>query len=168
MDSRLNSESLRERGICHLAGTRSTRRVDRSIVDRPMNLKTLRKKIRKLETRLQETPQKLVKLRQKLEAMTKAKARKAKRKSAARDAAARRTTNASAPTQEEKGRSTAQPETKVSVALERSPAKKAKRKLNLSPERRAQLAAAMKARWAAKRAAADGNLQESSTKGDTG
>jgi len=32
-------------------------------------------------------------------------------------------------------------------------ARKAKRKLNLSPERRAQLAAAMKARWAAKRAA---------------
>jgi hypothetical protein len=34
--------------------------------------------------------------------------------------------------------------------------KKTKRKLNLSPERRAQLAAAMKARWAAKRAA-EGN-----------
>jgi hypothetical protein len=31
--------------------------------------------------------------------------------------------------------------------------KKRNRKLNLSPERRAQLAAAMKARWAAKRAA---------------
>ena len=31
-------------------------------------------------------------------------------------------------------------------------AKKAKRKRNLSPERRAQLAAAMRARWAAKRA----------------
>src|SRR5947207_501955 len=31
--------------------------------------------------------------------------------------------------------------------------KKAKKKLNLSPERRAQLAVAMKARWAAKRAA---------------
>jgi hypothetical protein len=32
---------------------------------------------------------------------------------------------------------------------------KKKRKLNLTPERRAQLAAAMKARWAAKRAAAN-------------
>jgi len=31
--------------------------------------------------------------------------------------------------------------------------KKVKRKLNLSPERREQLAAAMRARWAAKRAA---------------
>jgi hypothetical protein len=40
-------------------------------------------------------------------------------------------------------------------------AKKAKRKLNLSPERRAQLAAAMKARWAAKRAA-EGNSITSS------
>jgi hypothetical protein len=42
-----------------------------------------------------------------------------------------------------------------------SSAKKAKRKLNLSPERRAQLAAAMKARWAAKRAA-EGNSTTSS------
>jgi hypothetical protein len=32
-------------------------------------------------------------------------------------------------------------------------AKKPKRKLNLSPKRRAQLAAAMKARWATKRTA---------------
>jgi hypothetical protein len=36
----------------------------------------------------------------------------------------------------------------------KKPAPKVKRKLNLSPERRAQLAAAMKARWEAKRAAA--------------
>jgi hypothetical protein len=42
----------------------------------------------------------------------------------------------------------------VLIAETKKPgAKKAKRKLNLSPERRAQLAAAMKARWAAKRAA---------------
>ena len=39
-------------------------------------------------------------------------------------------------------------EAKKSGAIE-----KAKKKLNLSPERRAQLAATMKARWAAKRAA---------------
>ncbi len=37
-------------------------------------------------------------------------------------------------------------------AMKPGTAKKAKRKLNLSPERRAQLSAAMKARWAAKRA----------------
>src|SRR6266478_1647875 len=42
-------------------------------------------------------------------------------------------------------------------------AKKVKRKLNLTPERRAQLATAMKARWVAKRAAADANTQTTST-----
>jgi hypothetical protein len=122
-----------------------------------MNLKTLRKKIRKLETRLQEGPQKLAKMKRKLEAMTKAKARKAKLKSAARAAAARRTTKTVAPIQKEKSTSTAQPQKKAA-------AKKAKRKLNLSPERRAQLAAAMKARWAAKKAAA--NSQETGTEQD--
>jgi hypothetical protein len=40
---------------------------------------------------------------------------------------------------------------------------KKKRKLNLTPERRAQLAAAMKARWAAKRAAAAANTQHGSS-----
>ncbi len=122
-----------------------------------MNLKTLRKKIRKLETRLQEGPQKLARMKRKFEAMTQAKARKAKLKSAARVAAARRTTNTSAPAQKEKSAATAPPQTKATFAPKRSPARKAKRKLNLSPERRAQLAAAMKARWAAKRTAAAGN-----------
>ena len=41
--------------------------------------------------------------------------------------------------------------------------KKAKKKLNLSPERRAQLAAAMRARWAAKRAAAEANVTSAAT-----
>ena len=44
-----------------------------------------------------------------------------------------------------------------------SAAKKVKRKLNLTPERRAELSAAMKARWAAKRAAANANTQNIST-----
>ena len=44
-----------------------------------------------------------------------------------------------------------------------SAAKKVKRKLNLTPERRAELSAAMKARWAAKRAAANANTQNTST-----
>ncbi len=138
--------------------------MDRSIIDLAMNLKTLRKKIRKLETRLQEGPLKLVKMKRKLEAMTKAKARKAQKKLAARVAAARRTTNASAPVPNVKSRSTTQPQTRAAVAQKRRPARKAKRKLNLSPERRAQLAAAMKARWAAKRAAATGN---SASEGNT-
>jgi hypothetical protein len=122
-----------------------------------MNLKTLRKKIRKLETRLQEGPQKLAKMKRKLEAMTKARARKAKLKAAAQVAAARRTTKSAAPAQKKRSGSTPQPQRKTAVAQKQSPGKKAKRKLNLSPERRAQLAAAMLARWAAKRAAAEGN-----------
>jgi hypothetical protein len=94
-----------------------------------MKMKGLRKKIRRLEKRLREGPQKLAKLKRRLEAAEAAKALNAARKSAARAAA-------------------------VLIAEATMPAaKKAKRKLNLSPERRAQLAAAMKARWAAKRAA---------------
>jgi hypothetical protein len=91
-----------------------------------MKAKTLKKKIRRLETRLQQGPKKLARLKRKLEALVKANEAAAKRKAAARDAAARR-------------------------AARRT---KVKRTLNLSPERRAQLAEAMRARWAAKRAAA--------------
>src|SRR5207249_10214139 len=54
-----------------------------------MKLKNLRKKIQRLEKRLREGPQKLAKLRQKLQAAEAAKAMKAARKSAARAAAAR-------------------------------------------------------------------------------
>ena len=144
---------------------RSTRRGDGTIIDFPMNPKALRKKIRKLETRLQEGPQKLAKLKRKLEAVTKAKARKAKRKAAVRTAAVRRSMETLIPIR--KGRSTAQPPVKAASVQKRSSARKTKRKLNLSPERRAQLAAAMKARWAAKRAAAEANSQSTSSNGDS-
>jgi len=107
-----------------------------------MRLKTLQKKIRRLEARLQKGATKLAKLKQKLKAAATAAASKAKRKSAARAGRARRRTKSSGQTETKKGRVTA----KTPV----------KRKLNLSPERRAQLADAMKARWAAKRAAAAG------------
>lgn len=110
-----------------------------------MRLKTLQKKIRRLEARLQKGATKLAKLKQKLGAA----ANKAKRKSAARAGRARRRTKGSGQTQRKKDRVTA-------GAKAPGGAKKVKRKLNLSPERRAQLAAAMKARWAAKRAAAAG------------
>jgi hypothetical protein len=100
-----------------------------------MKLKNLRKKIWRLEKRLQEGPKKLAKLRQKLQATEAAKAMKAARKSAAR------------------ARATLQSSAQTADANKRGTVKKAKRKLNLSPERRAQLSAAMKARWAAKRAA---------------
>jgi hypothetical protein len=118
-----------------------------------MNLKTLRKKIRKLETRLQEGPEKLAKWKRKFAAMEKARARKATKKLDSRKTGAARR-SARAPTPLKSGHSTAQPKVKTD-APKKKPAGKAKRKLNLSPERRAQLAAAMKARWAAKRASSD-------------
>ena len=96
-----------------------------------MKLKNLKKKIARLEKRLREGPDKLVKLKRKL------KATEARKESAAR--APLRTAKVST-------RVSKKPQTVTAGA------KKVKRKLNLSAERRAQLAAAMKARWAAKRA----------------
>src|SRR5262245_615179 len=94
-----------------------------------MKMKDLGKKIRRLEKRLREGSQKLAELKRSLEIAEAVKALKAARKSFVRAAAAR-------------------------IAEAKKPAgRKANRKLNLSPARRAQLAAAMKARWAAKRAA---------------
>ena len=108
-----------------------------------MKLKTLKKKIRRLESRLLEGPKKLAKLKQKFEALVKANAAKARKKSAARAAATRRKNHGS----------TAKSQAKLASAKGRGVPKKVKRKLNLSPERREQLAVAMRARWAAKRAA---------------
>lgn len=126
-------------------GTRIDNENEPKHVDHIMKLKTVRKKIRRLEARLQEGPKKLAKLKRKLEAMRAASVRKSGKKSAAR-----RTVKSS----------TRSPKTK---SLKAKPApKKVKRKLNLSPERRAQLAAAMKARWAAKRAANEANPQNTS------
>jgi chromosome segregation ATPase len=95
-----------------------------------MKPKDLRKKIKRLEKRLQEAPKKLSKLKRKLDAAEAAKSRKSAKKSAARARAA----------------------AKSSKSIQKK-SRAQKRKLNLSPERRAQLAAAMKARWVAKRAA---------------
>jgi hypothetical protein len=126
-----------------------------------MNLKTLRKKIRKLETRLKEGPAKLARWKSKLAKMEKAKAQKAKRKAAAPVAQLIRITPKSPPTKKKPlARSTA---AKPLDAPAKEPAAKAKRKLNLSPERRAQLSAAMKARWAAKRAATGPGPQNGSS-----
>jgi len=104
-----------------------------------MKPKKLKKRIQQLEKRLQEGSEKLARLRSKLQQAETARALKAARKSAAR---------ATAPAGKKFWEST-------------TGEKKPKRKLNLSPERRAQLAAAMKARWAAKRAA-EGNSATSS------
>ena len=105
-----------------------------------MKLKKLKKKIQQLEKCLREGSEKLASLRRKLQQAETAKALKAARKSAARATALA-------------GKNSPEPTT---GAKKPGSAKKAKKRLNLSPERRAQLAAAMKARWAAKRAA-EGN-----------
>ena len=104
-----------------------------------MKPKKLKKKIQELENRLREGSEKLGRLRGKLQQAETAKALKAARKSAARATAS---------------------VGKKSPELTTG-AKKPKKRLNLSPERRAQLAAAMKARWAAKRVA-EGNSTTSS------
>jgi hypothetical protein len=109
-----------------------------------MKLKTLKKKIRRLETRLLEGPNKLAKLKGKLAALVKANTAKAKKKSAAKAAAPRK----------KKRNSTAETHVKAAGAKRVAAPKGVKRTLNLLPERREQLAAAMRARWAAKRAAA--------------
>jgi hypothetical protein len=113
-----------------------------------MKLKKLKKKIQELERRLREGPGKLAWLRRKLQQAESAKALKAARKSAAR--------------------ATARSSGKGSASVEKPrPIKKTKRKLNLSPERRAQLSAAMKARWAAKRAAAGSNASSTNQNSPT-
>src|SRR5438309_1272243 len=113
-----------------------------------MKLKNLRKKIRRLEKRLQQGPKKLAKLKRNLEAMEAFKAKEARRKSAVRARAALQTAEYSTPIVK-------QSQAKTVKAKKPGAVKKAKRRLKLSPERRAQLAAAMKARWEAKRAAAE-------------
>ena len=112
-----------------------------------MKLKRLKKKVQQLEKRLQEGPHKLAKLRRKLEEAESAQWLKAAKKSAARSIAVARADAKSSTSIEKKS-----PAPTTGGKKPRN-VKKAKRKLNLSPERRAQLAAAMKARWAAKRAA---------------
>lgn len=104
-----------------------------------MKPKKLKRKIQQLEKRLREGPEKLAKLRRRLQEAESAQALKAARKSAARATANHKDAGASASIEK------------------KSPSKKAKRKLNLSPERRAQLSAAMKARWEAKRATPGNN-----------
>lgn len=104
-----------------------------------MKPKKLKKRIQQLEKRLREGSEKLDRLKHKLQQAEMAKALKAARRSAARVTASAGKKSLESTTGE----------------------KKPKRKLNLSPERRAQLAAAMKARWAAKRAA-EGNSATSS------
>ena len=123
-------------------------------------VKNLKKRIRRLEARLQKGAKKLAKLKGKLEAASTATAAKTKATSTASAEKASKSSNATVPIQ--KKRRSAGDVKPGSTVKEPRVAGKKKRKLNLTPERRAQLAAAMKARWAAKRAAAAVNTQNSS------
>src|SRR5262249_31896708 len=105
-----------------------------------MKLKNLRKKITRLEKRLRKGQKKLTKLRRKLEAMEAEKALRGARNSPARAIAPRPATKASTSVGK---KSPAQAAGEKSGSI-----KKTKKRLNLSPERRAQLAATMKARTA--------------------
>jgi hypothetical protein len=124
-------------------------------------VKNLKKRIRRLEARLQKGAKKLAKLKGKLEAASTATAGKTKATSTASAEKARKSSNATVPMQK-KRRSGGDVKPGSTVKEPRVAGKK-KRKLNLTPERRAQLAAAMKARWAAKRAAAAANTQHGSS-----
>jgi len=104
-----------------------------------MNVKTLGKKIRRLVAKIEKDTKKLAKLRLKLNASAKKPKRSAKK---SRPIAA--------------GKKRAAKELKA-------PSPAAKRKRGLTPEGRARLAAAMNARWAAKRAAAQAISSSSET-----
>ncbi len=122
--------------------------------------KSLQKKIRRLEARLQKGEKKLARLKQKLGAAETRAAAKPKSKSAG---VAQKAGKASAPIDKNKKGSPLKAGVKPAASVKGSgAAKSAKKKLNLTPERREQLAAAMRARWAAKRAAAGTNTQQSS------
>jgi hypothetical protein len=108
---------------------------------------------------LKKGEQKLAKLKQKLGAAETRAAAKPKSKSAAR---AKKADKASASIDKKKDHVPSKADVKPAATRKGSGAvKSAKRKLNLTPERREQLAAAMRARWAAKRAAAGTNTQQS-------
>ena len=127
-----------------------------------MKLKALKKKIRRLEKRLREGPTKLAGLKRNLAAL------EAKKKAAARVRLAERRVKKSAPAQNKKPRAGAGTTIKSMKGTGPAVPAKAKRVLNLSPERRAQLSAAMKARWAAKRAAAETTPQSAPLPQDFG
>ena len=117
-----------------------------------MKLKKLAKKIRRLEARLQKGATKLANLKHKLRAIEAANLAKAKRNSA-RTRKGLTVGEVPAPTQTVHQRLTAMTAPKPEGISGGRLLKTVKKKRSITPERRAQLSAAMKARWAAKRAA---------------
>jgi chromosome segregation ATPase len=127
-------------------------------------IKNLKKKIRRLESRLQKGAKKLAKLKRKLDEAAIAAAAKTETKPGALAKKAGEPLRAPAPIQKKRQPLASKGEIKQTIAAkEPRVAAKKKRKLNLAPERRAQLAEAMRARWAAKRAAAATTVQDNSS-----
>ena len=122
----------------------------------PMKTKRLTKKIQRLEERLQKGAKKLASLKQKLRAAEAARLAKTKRK---RKTGAREALIPAriALLQKNQRHLTAKTAPKRAGASRRISFEEVKKKRHITPERRAQLSAAMKARWAAKRAAAPQN-----------
>jgi len=118
-----------------------------------MKIKRLTKKIQRLEARLQKGAKKLATLKQKLGAAEAARLAKTRRKRAARAREALIPVRVAA-LQKNQRRLTPKTEPKRANASGRISFKEVKKKRHITPERRAQLSAAMKTRWAAKRAAA--------------
>jgi hypothetical protein len=127
-------------------------------------IKNLKKKIRRLEARLQKGAKKLAKLKRKLEDAATVAAFKTEAKSGAVAKKSGETPGVPAPIQKKKRPFASKGEIRPAAAVKKARvAAKRKRKLNLTPERRAQLAEAMRARWATKRAAAAGTTQDKSS-----
>ena len=120
-----------------------------------MKLKKITKKIRRLEARLQRGATKLADLKRKLKAGQAAQLAKAKSKSSARTRKALTVRGASEPSQTVRQRLIAMTAPKPERTRRVRSIERVKRKRHITPERRAQLSAAMKARWAAKRAAVE-------------
>ena len=119
-----------------------------------MKTRRLTKKIQRLEARLQRGAKKLASLKQKLRAAEAARLAKTKRKRAAGAREALIPVRVAA-LQKNQRRLTAKTTPKPAGGSGRISFKEVKKKRQITAERRAQLSAAMKARWAAKRAAAE-------------
>jgi len=118
-----------------------------------MKIKRLSKKIQRLEARLQKGAKKLASLKQKFRAAEAARFAKTKRKRTAGAREALIPVRVAA-LQKNQRRLTAKTATKPRGASGPISLKEVRKKHQIPPVRRAQLSAAMKARWAAKRAAA--------------
>jgi len=128
-----------------------------------MRIKRLTKKIQRLEARLQKGANKLAGLKQKLKTAEAARLAKTKHKRAARAREAPIPVRVAA-LQKNRRRLTAKTAPKPAGVSERISIKEVQKKREITPERRAQLSAAMKARWAAKRAAAAAKPESNRTR----